>query len=168
METHPFGSFVPFNARYLLLGSFTGKLVDGYDWFYASKRNQFWPILEEVYEVKLRTRKQMQQLFTTLGMAIADIIYQCDRKRCSNLDANLTNIVYAVEDIAHILKNNRITTIFFTSRFVEGKFRRIFKEAFNWQPGIELVTLPSPSPRYAVMTKPQKIKRYKEMLPKLV
>ena len=65
IETHPFGSFVPAGAKYLILGSFTGKQAvrgtaftdENYDWFYGVKRNQFWPILEEVYGCRLRDKQ---------------------------------------------------------------------------------------------------------------
>jgi len=173
VETHPFGSFVPANAKYLLLGSFTTK--EAYDeakkadyvWFYSNGRNQFWPILEIVYGVSLKTRKEKEQLFTALRMALADIIYKCERTKNSNLDVNLANIVYAVEEITQILNKNPISKIFFTSRFVENKFRQVFKALVNKRPNIELVTLPSPSPRYAQMTKEQKIEKYKQLLPEI-
>lgn len=174
IEIHPFGSFVPPKAKYLLLGSFTTKEAfddkkkAAYVWFYSNGgRNQFWPILQEIYGIKLQTRVEMQQLFTDLHMALADIIYQCERKKTSNLDINLTNIVYALDDITKILKENKIEKIFFSSRFVENTFRRVFKHVISQYPEIELITLPSPSPRYAQMTKIEKVKRYKELLPKL-
>lgn len=173
IETHPFGSFVPKNARWLVLGSFTTK--EAYDeqkkfdytWFYSNGRNQFWPILESVYGVKLKSIRDKEDLFTNLRMALADIIYQCERRKNSNLDMHLTNIVYAIEDITRILASKRISKIFFTSRFVETKFRSNFKEVIRRHPAIELVTLPSPSPRYAQMTLSQKIKRYNELLPSI-
>lgn len=174
IETHPFGSFVPIKAKYLLLGSFTTKEAfddkkkAAYVWFYSNGgRNQFWPILEETYGLVLRTRVEMQHFFTDLHMALADIIYQCERKKTSNLDINLTNIVYALDDITKILKENEIEKIFFTSRFVENTFRRVFKNVISQYPKTQLITLPSPSPRYAQMTKIEKVKRYKELLPKL-
>lgn len=167
LETHPFGSFVPPGAQYLMLGSFTTKEANDstkiYPWFYSNGRNQFWRILEVVYGRTLITRVEMEKLFTELHMALADIIYQCERKNNSNLDMNLFNIVYATEDITNILKTNQITTIFFTSRNVEAKFRKIFPQFLH----LELVTLPSPSPRYAQMTKSAKITRYTELLPRL-
>ncbi|QQS38393.1 hypothetical protein IPM62_03335 [Candidatus Woesebacteria bacterium] len=174
IETHPFGSFIPNKSKYLLLGSFTTKEAfddtkkAAYVWFYSNGgRNQFWPIMEEVYGLKLTTRKAMQQLFSNIHMALADIIYQCERKNTSNLDINLTNIVYAFDNITKILKENKIEKIFFSSRFVEKTYRRVFKDIICQYPKIELITLPSPSPRYAQMTKIEKIRRYKELLPKL-
>src|SRR3989304_6979859 len=116
IETHPFGVFVPPHARFLLLGSFTTKQFEGYDWFYSNKRNQFWPILEEVYEIKLSTKPEKQKLLSKLETAIADIILSCERKFNSNLDMNLTNIIYNTEAINKILRENKIETIYFTSR----------------------------------------------------
>ena len=73
---HPFGSFVPPKAKYLLLGSFTGKIEDrSYDWFYTNKRNQFWRILRAVYDEPLESRISKEDLFTRLNLAITDIIY---------------------------------------------------------------------------------------------
>lgn len=175
VETHAFGDFVPPNTRYLILGSFTGRQAvkgttvtdDGYDWFYGTKRNQFWSILEGVYGIELRNKHSKQELFTKLGIAMADIIYQCERKEGNNLDSNLVNIVYNLEAIAEILENYQIEKILFSSRFVEGRFKKVFKDIINRHQSINLVTLPSPSPRYAQLSKEQKIQRYKELLPKL-
>ena len=172
IERHPFGSFVPPQAQYLILGSFTTK--EAYDsakkkkyvWFYAnSGRNMFWPILEIVYKTELKTRQQMENVLTTRKIALADIILQCERKKHSNLDVHLINAIYAVADITKIVKHNPIEKILFTSKFVEKEFKRKFRILIEQYPHIELVTLPSPSPRYAAMKKDQKILRYKELLP---
>lgn len=175
IETHPFGCFVPPQAKYLILGSFTTREAydstkkDDYVWFYSNGgRNQFWPILEIIYATKLKTREEMQNLFTSLHIALADIILQCERKKLSNLDVHLTNIVYAVEDITEILKNNPMQKIFFTSRFVEKEFKKKFKQLIEQYSNIELITLPSPSPRYAAMSRIDKIKKYKEILPHFI
>ena len=175
IETHAFGNFVPENAKYLILGSFTGRQAvkgtnatdNSYDWFYGTKRNQFWPIFEGVYEVELRDLSSKQGLFTKLGIAIADIIYQCERIKGNNLDTNLTNIVYNIEGVTEILENHPIQKIYLSSRFVEVRFKKVFKDIINDHPAIALFTLPSPSPRYAQMNKEQKIARYKELLPQL-
>ena len=164
IETHPFGNFIPPNIKYLFLGSFAGKQEDGYDWFYSNKRSQFWPILEEVYKVSLKTTKDQQKLFTKLRMSITDIILECEREKNSNLDINLKCIVFNIEAIKQILDKNKIRKIFLTSRFVEKLFRRQFKDLVSKYPQVELVTLPSPSPRYALMSKSEKIKSYKKLL----
>jgi len=175
IETHPFGNFVPLYAKYLILGSFTGRQAvkgsastdDAYDWFYGTKRNQFWSIVEVVYEIELRTKVARQEMLTKLGIAMADIIYQCERKEGNNLDGNLINIVYNIDAITEILEKNKIEKIFFSSRFVENRFRKVFKSIIDRHPTLELITLPSPSPRYAQLNKEQKIIKYKELLPKI-
>lgn len=168
VETHPFGVFSPPNAKYLLLGSFVAvKQDDTYDWFYGSKRNQFWPLIEEVYSAKLPNKDSRQNLFTKLSIAIADMIHQCERRDGNSMDSNLINLVYNTDGLKKLLQENPIKKIFFSSRFVENEFKKKFTELIQLYPAIELITLPSPSPRYAAMSKQEKIKKYRELLPKL-
>jgi hypoxanthine-DNA glycosylase len=175
IETHPFGIFAPPGSKYLILGSFAGKeAIKGqsfydptYDWYYGTKRNQFWPIIEAVYGVKLENLTHKKGLFEKLGIAIADIIYQCERGAGSNLDSNLKNIVFNEEPIRKILESNKIEKIFFTSRYVERIFTPNFRNVMYQHPLIELVCLPSPSPRFAKMTLDQKTEKYRELLPLL-
>lgn len=169
LETNPFSVFCPPNAKYFILGSFAakdGKKGVSYDWYYSNGRNQFWPILETIYNVELKNMQAQQDFFKILSIAIADIIYQCERTINSSLDVNLTNFVYNISPIKKVLQENPIEQIFFTSRFVEKEYKKQFKDLIEEFPNIELITLPSPSPRYAVMPKEEKIKRYREVLPK--
>ena len=155
-------------TNYFFLGSFTGKVEDAsYDWFYSNKRNQFWPIMEIVYGIDLGTKVKKQNLFTELRMAIADIIISCERKANSNLDMNLTNMVFNTEAINKVFQRNKLKSIYFSSRFAEKLFRKAFKDVMIQYQNIELITLPSPSPRYASMSKQEKVARYTELLPKL-
>lgn len=170
VETHPFGIFIPQNARYLVLGSFIAKrkgLENTYNWFYGKKRNQFWPILESVYKIKLDTKKAKQKLFTNLSIAITDIILSCERKFDNSMDSSLVNCTYNTKAIKKLLSENKIEKILFTSRFVENEFKKHFNAIISKYPKIELKTLPSPSPRYAAMSKEEKIKRYFQIFPKL-
>src|SRR3990167_8721188 len=128
IETHAFGNFVPKNAKYLILGSFIAKKESyAYDFFYSNGRNQFWSIIEAVYENKLVNKKDKQKFLTDQLIAMADIIYQCERKLGNNSDNNLVNIIYNIEAVREILENNEIKKIYFTSCFVENKFKRYFK-----------------------------------------
>ena len=166
VETHPFGIFIPPNTQYLFLGTFTGKITDtSYDWFLTTKRNQFWQIMSQVYGVKLRNKEEKQKLFSKLKMAITDVILACERSQNTNADNNLINIVFNIQAINKVIKNNKIKKIFFSSRYAESLFRKNFKELIKQYPQIELVTLPSSSPRYAAMSKSEKITRYKKLLP---
>lgn len=171
IETHAFGVFIPPYAKYLILGSFTVKKYSGdprIDWFYTTKVNQFWPIIQEVYDVSLPDRKSKEELFAKLGIALVDIILECERKSGTNLDTNLVNIVYNTSAIRKILTENKIEKIFFSSRFVEKGYKRKLNELVEEFPDIELITLPSPSPRYAAMRKEEKVRKYKEVFPSLL
>lgn len=107
-------------------------------------------------------KKSKEKLFTKLGIAVADIIYRCERKKSNNLDTNLVNITYNTQSLKKLLKNPKIRKIFFSSRFVEAKFEKLFKNVPQ-----ELITLPSPSPRYARLTLEEKVEKYSKELPKL-
>src|SRR3989344_5975106 len=157
IEKHPFGNFVPKETRYLLLGSFAGRPINGYDWFYANGRNHFWPIMEAVYGTKLPTKGKKQELFKRLKIAISDVILSCERKANNNLDTNLTSMVFNTWAITNILRNKKVKIIFFSSRFAENLFKKHFKDVILKYPGIKLVTLPSPSPRYAKLSKLEKV-----------
>lgn len=166
-EIHPFGNFIPKNCKYLFLGSFTGKNVEGYDWFYGNKRNQFWSIMQKVFKRELSTKSAKQALFKDLEMAITDTILSCERENNSNLDKNLKNIVLNIEAVNKIIFENQIKTIYFSSRFAEKLFKKYFKNIILKFTNLNFITLPSPSPRYAAMSKLGKIARYKELLPRL-
>ena len=169
-ETHPFRIFCPRRAKYFILGSFVAK--DGksgilYDWYYSNGRNQFWPILEQIYSIRLRNKRTQQDLFRKLSIAVADIIYQCKRIKKSSSDNHLTNCMYNISPIKKVLEDNPVKKVLFTSRFVEKEYKKHFKDLVEEFSNVELITLPSPSPRYAAMRKEEKIKRYAKVLPKL-
>ena len=167
-ERHPFEIFVPPETRYLLLGSFTGIIKDSsYDWYYSNGRNHFWPIIEGVYGTKLPTKSQKQALLGQLGIAVGDIILSCERREANNLDINLVNIEFNTRAILAMVQKHSLEKIYFSSRFVEKMFKKNFGEVIDKMGEAELITLPSPSPRYAMMTKAEKIQRYKELLPKI-
>lgn len=119
-----------------------------------------------VHSIELKEKKSKVKLFSDLTIGISDIIYQCERRDGSSLDTNLINIVYN-HSISDILEEQNIEKIFFTSRFVEKNFRKVFKYLVERYPEIELITLPSPSPRYARMSLDEKVGKYKELMPKI-
>lgn len=164
IETHPHKPFVPLNAEVFIVGSFPGKnnsSVMGKDeWFYESKRNQFWNILRGVYNAGLLSTEEKKDLFTKHKIAIGDIFLRIRRKENNNSDNSLEVIEYNDKALAAILKDNKFSSIFFTSKFVQKEFLKLFPNVINGE------SLPSPSPRYARMNLAEKIQYYKAKLPK--
>lgn len=164
IETHPFKAFVPAKATVLIVGSFPGrdithKKLSEDEWFYGTKRNQFWRIISGVYQEELLTKADKQRLFERHGIGIVDIFLRIRRKGNNNTDSNLEIVEYNDEAIKKILENKNIKTIFFTSQYVGKSFLKRFPETKNGR------NLPSPSPRFARMSLEEKIKFYKEQLP---
>lgn len=164
IETHPHKLFVPPNATVLILGTFPGKnnvQVEGQDeWFYSSKRNQFWTIIRGVYEEELKTTAEKKELFTLKRIAIGDIFLKIKRIENNNSDSSLEVIEYNGKEIEKAIEQNSFNFVFTTSQFVAKEFKKLFPTIKN------IDALPSPSPRYARMSLDEKITIYKEKLPK--
>src|ERR1700712_4536942 len=113
IETHLFKPFIPADVKYLILGSFPGKIhtqqkpLDT-DWFYGAKRNTFWKIMEDVYEKPLQDKLSKQQLFTDLKIGIADTILKAVRKKETNSDTNLQIVEFNDKAIRKILSASNI------------------------------------------------------------
>lgn len=165
IETHPFKAFIPENVVVLIVGSFPGrevthKILSDDEWFYGSKRNQFWKIISGVYGTALETKEDKQSLFQKHGIGIVDIFLKVKRKDNTNMDSSLKVVEYNNMEIKKILEKHSIKAIFFTSKFVEKQFLSLFPSVKNGE------SLPSPSPRYARMSLQEKINYYKSKLPK--
>lgn len=165
IEKHPFEAFVPDRMTCLIIGSFPGKeqtqcTVGPHHWFYGAPRNQFWKILELVYNRPLPTRYEKQQLFEEAGIGVADLIQSCVRTNGTNLDENLQVKTYNDAAIRKILDSFH-PKVLFTSRFVERTFRKLFPQYSNTD------ILPSPSPRYFRLSIKDKAAVFKEKLPAL-
>jgi len=162
-ETHPYEPFVPQKATVLILGSFPGlhqtrRLNEFEEWFYSAKRNQFWKIISSIYSTELDTIQKKKDLFEEKGIAITDVILKAKRKKESNLDQHLYDIITNKEAIQEIISSKDIKRVYFTSKFVEKHFKQMFPEYHLGE------CLPSPSPRYARMNLDQKVEVYKDKL----
>ncbi|MEO8822545.1 MAG: uracil-DNA glycosylase family protein [Ginsengibacter sp.] len=164
IEVHPYKAFIPKNVTVIIVGSFPGKeithkILSEDEWFYGSKRNQFWKIISGVYQIELNTKSEKQKLFEKHGIGMVDIFLRIKRKGNNNTDSNLEIVEYNEKAIKQILLNKNIQTIFFTSKFVEKQFLKLFPGTENGK------CLPSPSPRFARMSLLEKIKNYQLQLP---
>lgn len=167
IETHPFIPFVPKRAKYLLLGSFPGRRETwAFEWYYGTQKGQFWKVMQEVYKRPLVSLAQKKALMEELNIALSDVIYRLTRREGNNSDGNLEVLEYNTKTIPKILEENKIERIYFSSRNVERIFKSQFKN-LNLNSNVELITLPSSSPRYAKLNLGEKVLLFKKLLPKL-
>ena len=169
VEIHPFGAFLPKNMRYLLVGTFPGKQysqlsqeevwADLLAWSYAGK-NQFWRIMEKIYNISLPDRRAKQLLFSELEIGLTDLIVSCSRKDNTNLDSNLTNITWNKAAFETFFQEKNNLTVFCTGKGVADILKKWFPEHHD-----KIVSLPSPSPIYASMKLEEKISFYKNVFP---
>jgi hypoxanthine-DNA glycosylase len=167
IKKHPFGNFLPAPTRFLIVGTFPGRQytlrsdaeneADPLAFSYGG-RNQFWRILELVYDTKLVTRADKQGLLARYHIGLSDLIASCSRKKASNLDSALENITWNKETLQHILDSQPIETVFCTGKAVAAIFQ-------SWFPDVPCVALPSPSPAFASMRFADKVAFYEKVLP---
>jgi hypoxanthine-DNA glycosylase len=167
LEYHPFGSFIPENVQYLVVGTFPGRTysqrspeeneADETAFSYGG-RNQFWRIMEKIYGVDLPTRAHKKQLFAHLNIGLIDLIQACRRKKQSNQDSDLTDIVWNRLEMDKIFNENDIKTTFCTGIGVAKIFQ-------GWYPDKSCIALPSPSPLFAAMRFEDKLAFYKNIFP---
>jgi hypoxanthine-DNA glycosylase len=167
LEYHPFGSFIPKNVQYLVVGTFPGRQYSqrtkeeneaDINAFSYGGRNQFWRIMERIYDVELPTRACKKQLFDNINVGLLDLIHACRRKNQSNLDSDLVDIVWNKAAFDLIFQEKNIKKVLCTGKGVADIFQK-------WYPEIPYIALPSPSPLYASMRFEDKVIFYKNVFP---
>ena len=77
------------NTRLLVLGSFPGEASLREQQYYAHPRNQFWPLLSELFGVDLRAMPYAERLreVSRRGLGIWDVYAACERE--GSLDSSI-------------------------------------------------------------------------------
>lgn len=146
IESHPFENvYIPDKSKILVIGTFpTHKrnYKNTFEFFYAGEGNQFWPVIEKVFNRQfkhttgLEAVNERKGLLTEKGIGITDMIIKCYRQNGLSQDHNIYPIV--LNDIFSLLeKNKMIDTIILTSRTKIIGALGLF-ETYLLQQGIEL------------------------------
>lgn len=155
-ERHPFKPIINQDSEMLILGTFPSLDSFKYQFYYAHKRNQFWKILGEIFNVTFEDDSDKVDFLFKNRIALWDIIQYCERT--NSADSNLRNIV--PQDIPTLLRvYPNIKKILFTGKKAEALYLKYFKSL-----EIETISLPSPSPAYAAMRYADKLKEYRSHL----
>ncbi len=158
MEHHPFEPLIFHDARILILGSFPSLASFEEGFYYAHPRNQFWPLLAEVFDADLSTRQAKIDLCRRERLALWDSAKSLKRETGNSSDSNLKAV--EVNDFKTLLLEYPcIELILFTGKKAEQIFNSKYKDI-----AIKKALLPSSSPAYAAMRFEQKLERYTEHL----
>lgn len=134
---HPFEEFIPKNATKLIIGTIpparfcfdkNGKqgeleLCD-VNFYYGSRDNDFWPLNSKAtgweFTCDRNAVKSREDFLQSNSLGIMDMIEECERKKSSALDKDLT--VKKRKDLGRILlENPSINTLIYTSEFVKNQ-----------------------------------------------
>jgi TDG/mug DNA glycosylase family protein len=153
---HPFPPIIDDRTRVLFLGSFPSIASFQQAFYYAHPRNAFWPIIEEIFDVKLENNEAKKAFCLEKGIGLWDVIGSCERSNSS--DTNLKKSV--PNDFAALLKRYpHIRAIVFTGKKSYDLFQKYFKDL-----NVAQVLLPSTSPAHAAMKRSEKKAIYETFL----
>ncbi len=151
---HPFDAIIDSNSKILVLGSFPSIKSFEDNFYYAHPRNQFWPILEQLFDVSLENNSERRDFALQHGIALWDTYASLVREEGNSSDANLTDL--KPNDFeAFFTQYPKINHIFFTGRKAEQGYKKYFKHLT-----IPTTLLPSTSPAHAAMSFEEKLARY--------
>lgn len=159
-HTHPYKPFIPKNATKLIVGTlppprFTlGDLkTDDVNFCYGSRDGFLWPILDRLFDLKLKYEnseaavEQRKEFLIRRGIGICDVVESSRRSKIDASDLGMREV--ELRDLISILRNNPlIETLLFTGgnskNGPEYFFRRHLKELGE---GIKLKVVSNIVPR---------------------
>lgn len=124
IEVHPFETFIPANAKFLIIGSFPThkrnyKLT--FEFFYAGAGNMFWPVIGNVFHRKFRHNEgdlaveERKEFLKENGIGVTDMLLKCYRHKGRSQDHHISPICF--NNIFRLLLDNKsIETLIFTGR----------------------------------------------------
>jgi TDG/mug DNA glycosylase family protein len=152
---HPFDAIVDEHSRVLILGSFPSIKSFEQNFYYAHPRNQFWPIMEELFGVTLTTNEEKRAFALSQGIALWDTYGSLIRESGNSSDSNLKAL--QPNDLRAFLKRYpNISHLFFTGQKAFQGYMKHFKDI-----PIKTTLLPSTSPAHAAMKKEEKLRHYR-------
>ena len=140
--SHGFEPVFSERCTVLVLGSFPSVLSRKNDFYYGNPQNRFWRILAAFAKAPLpETIPEKQQLLLSCGIALWDVIQECDIKGSS--DASIKNVVPV--QVERIIAEAPIKRVICNG----ATAGRLYKKYLLYKVGIEAEVLPSTSPANA-------------------
>lgn len=154
---HPFEPVADTRSKVLILGSFPSIRSFENHFYYAHPRNQFWPIMEKLFEVELPGNASRRDFALRNGIALWDTYASLIRKEGNSSDANLNALSVNAIDL-FLEAHPSIVHLFFNGKKAYDGFLKHFSRLH-----VPVTVLPSTSPAYAAMPFKAKLARYREI-----
>jgi hypoxanthine-DNA glycosylase len=155
-DMHTIKPIVFDDSQTLILGSFPSLKSAELGFYYAHPKNQFWPILSEIYAKPIGGVEEKIELLSFAKIALWDVVASCERT--NSADSNLKNCI--PNDIEGLLaKYPSIDRVFFTGQTAQKLYKKHFGHL-----NLPTALLPSPSPAYAAMRFEAKLEKWREIL----
>ena len=150
------------DAQILLLGSMPGKTSLRDRQYYAHPQNSFWPIIESLFGVadKLSYIERTNLLIRN-RVALWDVLRSCIRN--GSLDSSIQSVSATANDFSAFFKAvPEIRAVFFNGATAEREYMKRVVPTLPGRPAtLPTYRLPSTSPAMAVMSREQKLERWR-------
>lgn len=148
----------------LILGSMPSQISLRDKQYYANPNNSFWWIMSEIVGFSLLSSYQQRvDKVAASGFVVWDVLLDC--QRVGSLDSNIRQSSEIPNDIATLIEQNpSINLIAFNGGAAKQIFMRHCVSLLHEHSQIRCVQLPSTSPAYAAMAKPEKLAIWREAL----
>lgn len=131
--THSFPSCYDSESRILILGSFPSVVSREEGFYYAHRSNRFWPIMESLFSVSLKSIEDKKAFLHSRHIALWDVVSECEID--SSSDASIKSVV--PNDIGRILMESRVERIFVNGSKAYELLKRYNSEKI-WRAAVKL------------------------------
>ncbi|MCQ2966764.1 MAG: DNA-deoxyinosine glycosylase [Alphaproteobacteria bacterium] len=135
------------DAEVLILGSFPSVKSLEKQMYYGNSRNQFWPIMENIYHCKIKDDEFSRKSFLNEHkIGLWDVLASCDRegsadnKITNEVPNDLENFVKQYPNLKKIIINGLSTT---TGSL---KYFNKYHKNKSWKDSFEIIAVPQTSP----------------------
>lgn len=145
---HPLKPIYNESSKVLILGSFPSQISRKEMMYYANPTNRFWKVMEVLFK---ETILDKEEFLLRKRIALWDVVASC--KINGSSDASISDV--EVNDIASLIKDTNITTIFTTGKKASDLFQKFIHIDINH------IALPSTSSANAKMSIDDLVQYYK-------
>lgn len=153
---HPFEPIWNSNSKILILGSIPSPKSRENNFYYAHPRNRFWPVMQNLFDVKLESASEKEEFLLNNRIALWDVLKSCEIDGAA--DGSIKNP--KPNDIKSIVSASSIDAVFTTGSAAYKFYRQFIENDIS----IKAVPLPSTSPANARMSLEMLIESYRVIL----